>query len=81
MQLPIPFLRGGLGIPLGFGTGWKKLLCEQIRVSIIHHMKLFRSTRVQRDILVSLEKISILESRSLQGPSRGNRVQRDISRS
>ena len=39
MQLPIPLLRGGLGIPLGFGTGWKKLLCEQIRVSIIHHMQ------------------------------------------
>ena len=45
------------------------------------HMKLFRSTRVQRDISFFLEKFLILESRSFQGPSRGNRVQRDISRS
>ena len=45
------------------------------------HMKLFCSIRVQRDISFFLEKSSILESRSFQGPSRGNRVQRDISRS
>ena len=46
-----------------------------------YYMKLFRSTRVQRDISVFLENFSILESRSFQGSSRGNRVQRDISRS
>ena len=58
--------------------GYKVTKCinEKRKVS-----KLFRSTRVQRDISVFLENFSILESRSFQGPSRGNRVQRDISRS